>query len=548
MIYKIDGREYQNLLDYGIRNLVLYCDKVNELNVFPVPDGDTGTNMVRTLQNGYSAINGLTGELSELSQKFAKAVVFGARGNSGVIVSQFFKGFSECFYDRTHIDCSAFVSALEQGVQSAYGAVSHPVEGTILTVLRESTEFVRGEVEKQNSSVKNINDVVALFLERAKSSLENTPNLLPILKSAGVVDSGGAGIIYLFEGMEKYLNDQPVAAPMAEAEEASFVDYSRFDRSSTFEFGYCTEFLLQCLDSAESLDVVAFREELQRLGDSVVTVVEDDKVKAHVHTNRPEEVLAYAHRFGEFLTMKVENMSVQHSEIARTVEICSHGSCGEFAVVAVTQDEVLKNLFLDMGADVVLWGDKTCQPSTKDFLRAFETTGAKEIFVFPNSKNSNLAALQGGGMYSQGTVTVFETKSVAECYAALSMMDFDADDKPALADEIREIIRNVYTVLITRAAKETSFNGTPIGYGDFLALAGSDLLGVAKERIAVAVRAMETVLRESERDTVTLFAGRTVPREELDSVCAYVEKHYPMTDIDIISAESDSFDMLISFE
>ena len=547
MIYKIDGREYQNLLDYGIRNLVLYCDKVNELNVFPVPDGDTGTNMVRTLQNGYSAIHGLEGELSELSQKFAKAVVFGARGNSGVIVSQFFKGFSECFYDRTDIDCSAFVSALEQGVQSAYGAVSNPVEGTILTVLRESTESVRKEVEKAESSVKNINDVVSFFLEKAKISLDNTPNLLPILKSAGVVDSGGAGIIYLFEGMDKYLKDEPVDAPVTEAETV-YVDYSRFDRNSTFEFGYCTEFLLQCLHSFEPLEEVSFREELQRLGDSVVTVTEDDKVKVHVHTKRPEEVLAFAHRFGEFLTLKIENMSVQHSEIARSVEICGNQTCGEFAVVAVTQDEVLKNLFLDMGADVVVWGDKTCQPSTEDFLKAYKKTGAKEIFVFPNSKNSNLAACQGGDLYSDGKVTVFETKSVAECYAALSMMDFEAEDKAELAEQIRQIIQNVYTVLITQAAKDTTFSGTPIARGDFLALAGSNLLGVAKERIAVAVRAMETVLRESERDTVTLFAGKTVPSEELDSVCAYVEKHYPMTDIDIISAESDSFDMLISFE
>ncbi len=548
MVNRINGKEYQHLIDYGIRNLVLYCDKVNDLNVFPVPDGDTGTNMVRTLQNGYSAIQGAAGELSELSQKFAKAVVFGARGNSGVITSQFFKGFSECCYDRTDVDCHSFVSALERGVQCAYRAVSHPVEGTILTVLRESTEFVRGEVEKQTSPVKSINDVVSLFLQRAKSSLENTPNLLPILKTAGVVDSGGAGILYVFEGMEKYLNGQPIDAPATEPESTAFVDYTRFDRNSSFEFGYCTEFLLQCTEGADPMDLEAFRKELQALGDSLVTVAEEDKIKVHVHTKTPEAVLALAHRFGEFLTLKIENMSVQHTEVSRTVEICGGNRFGDFAVVAVTQDEVLKNLFLEMGTDVVLLGDKTCQPSTKDFLKAFEKTGAKEIFVFPNSKNSNLAAVQAGGLYPDGKVTVFDTKSVAECYAALSMMDFEADDKTALAEEIRQIIRNVYGVLLTQAAKDTVFGGIPIERGDFLALAGSELLGVAKERIAVAVRAMETVLRESDRDTVTLFAGRSVPREELDSVSAYVEKHYPMTDIDIISTENDAFDMLISFE
>ncbi len=548
MINTINGRHYQNLIDYGIRNLVLYCDKVNDLNVFPVPDGDTGTNMVRTLQNGFSAIHGISGELPDLSRKFAKAVVFGARGNSGVIVSQFFKGFSECFFHLENADGKQFVIALEKGVDCAYRAVAHPVEGTILTVLREATDFVRHEVEKADSPAKNINDIITLFLEKAKTSLDNTPNLLPILKTAGVVDSGGAGIIYVFEGMDKYLNDEPVAAPVTEPEQVEYVDYSRFNRASVFEFGYCTEFLLQLTDGAEDFDPDAFRKELLLLGDSVVTVFEEDKVKVHVHTPTPEKVLTYGHRFGEFLSLKIENMSVQHSETTRSVEICGGVSGGDFAVVAVAHDETMRELFLNMGADVVIAGDKNCQPSTKDFLKAFDTAGAKEIFVFPNSKNSNLAAVQAGGFYAGGSATVFDTKSVAECYAALSMMDFEARDKAALAKEIRQIIQNVYTVLITKAARDSTFGGVEIAQDDFVAFTGSELLGVAKERIAVAVRVLETVLRESERDTVTLFAGKNVPQEELDAISEYAEKQYPLTDLDVISTGNDSFDLLISFE
>ncbi len=546
MIRTINGKHYQNLIDYGIRNLTLYCDQVNDLNVFPVPDGDTGTNMVKTLQNGFNAINGLSEELPELSKKFAKAVVFGARGNSGVITSQFFKGFSECFFEQTEANCQQTVSALLAGVDCAYKAVAHPVEGTILTVLREASAQVKKDLDQEK--ISGINDLFSLFLEEARRSLKNTPELLPILKSAGVVDSGGAGIIYVFEGMEKYLNNEPIAPFLPDPKPEESIDYSRFHSHSTFEYGYCTEFLLQHTHGKESPDPDRFREQIMELGESVVTVFEDDKVKVHVHTHTPETVLSYAHRFGEFLTLKVENMSVQHSETVPAVELCGNKEYGDFAVVAVTHDPVIKDLFRNMGADMVISGDKSVQPSTKDFLKAFEMTGAKEIFVFPNSKNSNLAALQAGGFYAGGKVTVFDTKSVAECYAALSMMDFEAPDKTVLAEEIREIIANVYTVLITQASKNSVFNGASIEKDDFLAFSGSELLGVAKERIAVMVRTLETVLRDSDRDTVTLFAGQTVPQEELDSVSAYLEKHHPLTDLDIISTGNDNFDLLISFE
>ncbi len=545
MTTTISGKQYQNLIDYGIRNLTIYCNKVNELNVFPVPDGDTGTNMVKTLQNGFRAIQGVPGDLKDLSQKFSKAVVFGARGNSGVITAQFFKGFSECLFEKTEADLQQIASALQSGVQTAYQSVAHPVEGTMLTVLREASDSVQKNLSAGN--ITTVEELIALFLQQAKRSLDNTPNLLPVLKSAGVVDSGGAGIVYLFEGMEKCLNNQPIEAPVSQNEEAA-VDYSRFDRSSAFEYGYCTEFLLQLTDGKASVNREEFKQEILSLGDSVVTVFDEDKIKVHVHTKAPASVLSYAHKFGEFLTLKIENMSVQHTEHPAGIEIWGSGEYGDFAVIAVAHDQKMKELFQSMGADAVIAGDAKIQPSTKDFLKAFALTGAKEIFVFPNSKNSNLAAEKAGEFYPDGNVTVFDTKSVAECYAALSMMDFEAPDKALLADEIRSIIQNVATVLITKAAKASVFNGTQIEKDDFLALSGTELLGVAKERIAVAVRTLETVLRDSDRDTVTLFAGNSVPEEELDSISAYVEKHHPLTDLDVISTGNNTFDLLISFE
>lgn len=542
----INGTQYQNLIDYGIRNLTVHCETVNDLNVFPVPDGDTGTNMVKTLQNGFRAIHGLPGDLNDLTKKFSKAVVFGARGNSGVITAQFFKGFSEKLFEKTEADLQQIASALQSGVQTAYQSVAHPVEGTMLTVLREASESVQKSVSNQR--ISTVEELIAHFLEQAKTSLDNTPNLLPILKSAGVVDSGGAGIVYLFEGMEKCLKNIPIEAPKTEPQPEEGIDYSGFNRFSTFTYGYCTEFLLQLTETGETFHSDTFQQEILSLGDSVVIVFDDDKVKVHVHTKTPEQVLSYAHRFGEFLSLKIENMTVQHTENTPAVELCTSGEYGDFAVITVAHDRNMKELFRNMGADVVIAGDPKVQPSTKDFLKAFELTGAKEIFVFPNSKNSNLAALQAGEFYPDGKVTVFDTKSIAEGYAALSMMDFETPDKDALATEIRQIIQNVYTVLITQASKASVFNGTPIEKDDFLAFSGTELLGVAKERIAVAVRSLETVLRDSDRDTVTLFAGQSVPEEELDSVSAYVEKHHPLTDLDIISTGNSTFDLLISFE
>ncbi len=546
MITAINGQHYQNLIDYGIRNLVLYCDKVNDLNVFPVPDGDTGTNMVKTLQNGFGAIAGRPGNLGDLSKKFAKAVVFGARGNSGVIISQFFKGFSECFYETEHADSTTFILALENGVKHAYRAVSHPVEGTVLTVLREATEHVKTQVESCRTP-KNINEVMALFLEKAKNSLENTPNLLPILKSAGVVDSGGAGIIYVFEGMVKYLNNEEIV-PSQEQQNTEFVDYTRFHRGSTFEYGYCTEFLLQLTDGAEPLKESTFKSALEEMGDSVVTVFEGDKIKTHIHTKTPEHVLTFAHRYGEFLSLKIENMSVQHSDTTPAVEIFHSGQSNGFAVVAVAQDETIKNLFLEMGADVVIAADNGIQPTTKDFVRAFEKTGAKQILVFPNSKNSNLAAMQASGFYADGEAIVFDTKSVAECYAALSMMDFEATDLAALEAKTRAIIDNVCTVGIFRAARDSIFNGSHICKNDFVAYTGSNVLGTGKERLAVTARAVEAILSEGERDTLTLFAGKDVPKEELDAISAYLEKRCPYTDLDRICTGYEGFELLLSFE
>ena len=311
MIERIDGICYKNMIDYGVRNLEIHCDILNGLNVFPVPDGDTGTNLVMTVKNGLKAIEDAGEDIAPVAQKFARAIVFGARGNSGVISSQFFKGISEYFAKSDKVDIELFVCALEKGVKAAYEAVAVPSEGTILTVIREATQYVRDNLQK----ITSINSLVELFLEQARISLENTPDLLPVLKDAGVVDSGGAGIVFFFEGVKKYLDGEKLDVS-GKAVKDNYVNYSDFNRQSKF-YGYCTECLIQLTDaklgSDGNFDYESFKGELSQLGDSIVTSFDDSKIRVHIHSFTPERVLDFCHRFGEFLSVKIENMSVQHT-------------------------------------------------------------------------------------------------------------------------------------------------------------------------------------------------------------------------------------------
>ena len=550
MIKQLDGQHYRNLLDYGMRNLSLYRDEVNSLNVFPVPDGDTGTNMVLTLQNGISAIENQQGTLSELAKKFSHAVVFGARGNSGVILSQFFKGFSECFFGLETADCSAFAKAFEKGVKCAYQAVSNPTEGTMLTVLREATEVVCAKTK--SGYVQTIDDSVIVFLKEARTSLANTPKLLPILKSAGVVDSGGAGIIYAFEGMLKYINGEEIEKTESISTGATAnIDYSLYNRDSKFEFGYCTELLLQLTNGKKGFDYDEFKKELNALGNSIVTSYSDEKVKIHIHTHFPEQVFTFCHQFGEFLTIKVENMSVQHNETkenasAQNIYTDSHKGC--FSVLAVAHDLSMKEYFVDMGADIVILGDRLCPPSASDFIDAFKKTDAETIFVFANSKNTAVSAEQAAKLYENSKVIVFSTKSDSECYATLPMIDFESTDIDGITESIQSSIDNVKTVTVSVAQKDACFDGKAIHVGDIIALAGSSLLAVGSSYKDVANETIKIVFDEEEKDVVLLFVNEHVSDDTVEGIENFVADSYVYTEVDTITTKDDFYDIVITFE
>ena len=547
MSTNMNGLMFQGLLENGLRNLTAHKDLINSLNVFPVPDGDTGTNMMLTLQSGLSASE--TEELlSEKARAFSGAVVFGARGNSGVILSQFLRGFCEKLFDLEAATPADISSALEFGVELAYKAVSNPVEGTMLTVLRESAKKVSREL-----ALEKISDIGELFdclLAEAKESLARTPDLLPILASAKVVDSGGEGIVRIFAGCVKFISGEKIETADASAEisaPAQKIDYSRFSPESRFEFGYCTELLLQFTNNKEPFIAEDFNIALESLGDSIVTAEQDGKLKVHVHSFTPEKVLALCHRYGEFLSMKIENMSVQHDNLpagapAQT-ELLREGP---FAVVAVAHTPAMAEHFSLFGADIILRAERGCPPSASDFISAFKRVKAPIILVFPNSKNAIPVAMQAGSLTENSRVAVFPTTSDTVCYSALPMLDFEEEDYDTLCEAVSETVENLVTVTVTKASRSVTLNGMDVCEGDYAAMCGSKLLGVGKTPAAAAANAAQNT--DEEYSVVRIFADASVSEEDLEELSAAAMRGDPLIETEIIPANDSLCPLTLSFE
>ena len=550
MFEQLDGQLYKQLIAYGIRNLKLHEGVVNELNVFPVPDGDTGTNMTMTLVNGFDAIRDYDGDLSDMARKFSYAIAFGARGNSGVISSQFFKGFSECFLGSDFADVDLFIAALEKGVEEAYKAVAKPTEGTILTVVREATEHVK----KLNADgkLRTVLDVINAFLDQAKESLENTPELLPVLKNAGVVDSGGAGIFYFFKGMKKFMMNEEVKEVEVANQESVKIDYSVFHKGSRFEYGYCTELLIQLTEDKEEFDYEDFISQIEREGDSVVANLIEDKIKLHVHTMNPEKILAYCHRFGEFLSLKIENMTVQHEHV--------QGNFGEkpedkvlnehkkIAVVATASDKLLEKSFKRMGVSATILGGQSCNPSVQDFLAAFRRVNADNIIVFPNNKNVILTANQAKKLYDGANVIVVNSKSMAECYSALGLIDFDSDDLDGVLELIRETMEQTDIVSVTKAVRNATYDNLKITVEDFVAIDDSEILGLGKSVGEVVFPVIDKCLEERNKDIIRLFVGKSMEFREVYELMNYIAEKHLYVDTEVVETDSEIYYLILSFE
>ena len=546
MIKQIDGACYIELLSNGIKNLEKHRTVLNDLNVFPVPDGDTGTNMVMTLKYAYDAVKNQDASLDEIAGRFAKAAVFGARGNSGVIVSQFFKGVSEGLSNCQYADAKIFAYALSSGCEYAYASVAKPVEGTMLTVIKDASKAAIDALPLQS-----IEEVIEIFLKEARVSLANTPELLPILKKANVVDSGGSGIVYFFEGINKFFvgEDIVVSGDGEKAEE--YVDLSLFNKDTSFEYGYCNEGLIQLKIDVSDFNLDLFKGELSKIGNSVVASLEGDKVKIHVHTKFPGKLMNFCQQYGEFLTIKIENMTVQNT-IKQSSEpqnekflYSKDRPIGKFAIVAVAPNELMQRKFFEMGADIVILSE--IAPSSNDFLEAFKLTGAKRILVFPNSSNSILSSMQAGSLHKKAIVSVLNSRSVAECYSARAVMDFEADIDSVISNA-NATLSNIYQLSIYQAIKDLKYGSKNIYKNDFFALSANKILAIDTRLDVVTLNVIEKTLENSEVSVVTLFYGDFVSEEYVSDLVERINDLDLDIEVATVSTKETNYDFTIIFE
>lgn len=558
-MYKMDGLVFKTLVINGAENLKLNYQKIDALNVFPVPDGDTGTNMKMTIEAGVNEIRDLKEKnIYEISKRLSRGMLMGARGNSGVILSQLFRGLFNGFQGYDEVDAIKLAKAFEAGVEQAYKAVMKPVEGTILTVAREASE----KMLKVVNSKMTIPEFFELYLQEVQASLERTPELLPVLKESGVVDSGGAGYLCIIEGMYKALQGELISIEpyKSNLHTASILTTAKGQKE--YEFGYCTEFILQ-LSKDRVPDIDAFKEStmLERisdLGESIVVVKDDDLVKVHLHTLTPGQVLTRAQEFGEFLTLKIENMTVQHSQVVTTNGNGNGQSQFEqetyqrpeirkkYAIVAVASGQGLINTFKEMGADYVVEGGQTMNPSTQDFLRAYRMLNAEHILVFPNNKNIILTARQSSKFVKDAQVHVIETTTIAQGFAALTMLDLNGEPEEVIAD-ISKVIDNVVTGLITYAIRDTDIGGLQIKKDDYIGILNGKIVTSRRRRID-SVKELIQLANVEDKEIITIIHGEGVPPREVNDLVRFIEKNYSNLEVDVIEGNQDVYSYILAIE
>ena len=544
--YILDGQTFKTLVTNGCQSLINDIDRINALNVFPVPDGDTGTNMRMTIEGGVKAILAIdTNSIGEMSKKLSRAMTMSARGNSGVILSQFFKGLSLGLEDKDAVNAEELAIAFDCGVKQAYKVVQKPTEGTMLTVMREATEVAN----KNAATFESIEDFFACFIKEAHASLDRTPELLPVLKEAGVIDSGGAGYNRIIEGMIAAL-DGNILVEQEKYEQEAKASMGHFDADSVLEFGYCTEFILQLQNAKvniETFDISVIVNFLETLGDSIVAFKDEDIVKVHVHTFTPGKVIDFCQQFGEYVTFKMENMSVQHSELSDTHEDPKREH-KKYAVVAVSSGEGISNAFKTMGCDEIVSGGQTMNPSSEDFINAFKKLDAENIIVFPNNGNIIMAARQAAENYEEANVVVIPTKSIAECYSALTMLDFSSDDLDTIVEEFQSTIDNVTAASVTYSIRDSFIDDVEIKKDDYMAIIGKKIVAANPSKIEVVKQLFTKVEDIRWKEVVTLIYGIDVTEEEKEEVVAYLNAAYPDLEIGELDGKQDIYSFIISIE
>ena len=559
---RVDGELYKNLIIAGSKNLRANYKEIDALNVFPVPDGDTGTNMRMTIDAGANAIKDVKEDsVYEMAKLTSRGMLLGARGNSGVILSQLFRGIYKGLNGISSATVKDIAKAFQSGVTQAYHAVLKPVEGTILTVAREASDKAFKTIRK-NDSLEQYFDI---FLTEARASLERTPDLLDVLKEAGVVDSGGAGFICVIEGMQKYLKGETIADSDVSLSQAPSINRGSFNAHSELEYGYCTEFILQLQYSKVDIptfDIKVISNWLETIGNSIVALQDEDIVKVHVHTMDPGQVLSHCRAYGEYITIKIENMQVSHNEgvivgekavdpaqcnCPQCVEMRRSEERKQFGIVTVASGDGLTNIFKEMGSDYVVSGGQSMNPSAEDFVKGFDLINAEYILVFPNNSNIILTAEQAGKYYDKAKIIVVPTKTLAQGYSALTMLDLSSGNLEQILADTKETIANVTTGLITYSIRDSEIEGVVIKKDDFIGICNSKIVCADVKRTE-SVKKLLAASDIAEKEIVTIIYGKEVLIDEVTQVKAFIKERYPNVEIDVIDGGQDIYSYIFSIE
>lgn len=548
---KIDGDLFSLMIQNAAASLKENVDIVNNLNVFPIPDGDTGENMYLTIKSGLDALNKKNeGDLSTRASIAAQGMLLGARGNSGVILSQLFYGLSKGLNGLQEATLEEFANALNEGVKHAYSAVAHPVEGTILTVAREASEYVKNKVSEEN----DFSQLLVDFLKEMKKSLDRTPELLPVLKESGVVDSGGAGLVYITEGFYKAISGEKLELIDTNNASNGEIDLSAFDENTEMVFGYCTEVLLRLQTSkvdVENFDVNIIIDYLSTIGDSIVAFKTGTAVKIHVHTLTPYKVLEFLQKYGEYLKVKIENMTLQHNESTEVqpmnLQKKPQRSRRKFGSVTVANGEGLIKLFEELGVDYVIKGGQTNNPSSEDFVEAFDYVNADVIYVFPNNSNIILAAKQAAEIYKDSQIIVIESKSIGQGYSALSMLDYSSEDIDKITESLNSSMQDVVTGLISKASRTTTVNGIDIVEGNYIGFTNKTMLTSKENKIDTLEELLEKIELQ-EKGFALIIYGKTVSDQEKVATNKLVSEKYSSIELYEINGEQDVYDFIIITE
>ncbi|MDT3764118.1 DAK2 domain-containing protein [Priestia filamentosa] len=552
-ITTLDGKRFARMIQSGAQNLQNNVEFVDALNVFPVPDGDTGTNMNLSMSSGAKEVGAKeTENIGEVGQLLARGLLMGARGNSGVILSQLFRGFAKSIEGKTVVDSEEFASAFQDGVETAYKAVMKPIEGTILTVAKEAAENALNIAKTE----KDVTLVMKAVLEEAKASLKRTPDLLPVLKEVGVVDSGGQGLVIIYEGFLASLEGknlpnvtevQPSMNELVNAEHHKSAQGHM--NTEDIKFGYCTEFMVKFDDNklaSSPFSEEAFRNDLSEFGDSLLVVADDDLVKVHIHAEQPGEVLTYGQRYGSLINLKIENMREQHSTIIQKTEKPSlQKKQKEYGIVTVAMGQGVSALLESIGATVVLQGGQTMNPSTEDLVKAIEDTNAKKVIILPNNSNIVMTAEQAAEVVGKDVVVV-PSKTVPQGMTAL--LSFNAERNLAQnKQEMTNALEHVKSGQVTYAVRNTTIDGIEVKKDDFIGISEGKIVTKAHSSLE-ALQLLLAKMIDEDDEILTVLYGADVNKEDIEKLEQHVEENFEDAELEIHEGKQPVYHYVVAVE